>query len=126
MKKTDLSQFKETDIYSISMFLLYQLTEIPEYSVISELPYVVDMKSMLRLCQYFGGKTIKIPTLDELQSLTHLLLLYQNVNINGMDFNASARLMGYDNTQLKTLKSRYNNICEIMSKYNIMGKEKHE
>ena len=66
INKTDITTLKDIDIYSLSMFVLYKLTEIPEYSAISELPYVLDKDNMLRLCEYFGGRALTIPTADAL------------------------------------------------------------
>ena len=61
----DLTTLKEPDLYSLSMFTLYKLVDIPEYSSISELSYILDKTNLLKLCEYFGGTTIKIPTLND-------------------------------------------------------------
>lgn len=126
MQKADIQIFKEDDIYSISLFTLYQLTAIPEYSTVSELPYVIDRKSLLRLCQYYGGMTLKIPTLQELSSMLNLILLYQYINIENKTFNESASLLGYDESQLYMLKINYNKLVEIMNKYDIKPRNKFD
>ena len=46
--KKDLSILKNADLYSLSMFMLYQLTDIPEYTVVSELPYILDRENTLK------------------------------------------------------------------------------
>jgi len=77
----ELLSIKELDIYSLILFALFKLRDIPDYLVLSELIYVLDKDSMLKLCEYFGGTTIHIPTIDELESILYSLLLYQYVDI---------------------------------------------
>lgn len=125
MIKKDLTSFKEVDIYSLSMFALYKLIDIPEYSAISELPYILDKDNMLKLCEYFGGRTIKIPTTRELHSLMNLLLLYQYVNIEGMDYQEAIKLIGYESKELRKVKSIYNQLCKVLEKYDIKPRSKY-
>lgn len=126
MIKKDLTTLKDVDIYSLSMFALYKLIDIPEYSAISELPYILDKKNMLKLCEYFGGRTIRIPSVDELNSLMNLLLLYQYVNIEGMDYQDAIKLIGYNSRELRKVKSIYNKLCNILSDYDIKARAKYE
>ena len=117
MKKS-INTLRDMDIYSMSMFVLYKLTEIPEYSVNGELPYILDKKNLMNFCNYFGGRTIKVPTLNELHSIMYLLLLYQHTKIEGMDYDAAVKLIGYKTSELRNVKSAYNKICKILDKYN--------
>lgn len=126
MIKKDLTTLKDVDIYSLSMFALYKLIDIPEYSAISELPYILDKKNMLKLCEYFGGRTIRIPSVDELNSLMNLLLLYQYVNIEGMEYQDAVKLIGYNSRELRKVKSIYNKLCNILSDYDIKVRSKYE
>lgn len=126
MSKKDILTFKDIDIYSLSMFALYKLTEVPEYTTISELPYILDKENMLRFCQYFGGTTITVPTVEELQSLMYILLLYQHVNIEGMDYDEAINLIGYSTKELRKVKKVYTKLCDILSKYDIKPREKYE
>lgn len=119
----DLNSFKDIDVYSLSMFVLYKLTNIPEYSAISELPYILDKKNLLNLCEYFGGRTIKIPTTEELYSLLHLLLLYQYVNIENMEYNEAITILGYNSKELRKVKSAYNKLCKVLSNYSFKVRE---
>ena len=100
------------------MFVLYKLTEIPEYSAISELPYVLDKDNMLRLCEYFGGRTIKIPTLNELHSTMYLLLLYQYTKIEGKPYEEAVKLIGYKSSELRQVKTAYTKLCKVLDNYN--------
>lgn len=113
---------KELDIYSLSMFVLYKLTDVPEYSINGELPYVLDKKSLLNFCNYFGGRTIKVPTLAELYSIMNLILLYQYVNIEGNDYNEAVKIIGFNQSELRNVKSAYNKLCEVLDKYDFRRK----
>lgn len=75
-RKVELDTLRDKDIYSLVMFALFKLRDIPEYSSLSELAYVLDRENMLKLCEYFGGLTIRIPTIDELESILYSLVLY--------------------------------------------------
>lgn len=117
--KENLLTLKDMDIWSLILFALYKLKDIPEYSTISEMAYVLDKDNLLKLCEYFGGLTIKIPTIDELELLVHSLVLYQYVNIDGMDYEKAIEIVGNDSADLRAIKSGYIKICEILSKYKI-------
>lgn len=126
MIKKNLLTLQNTDTYSLSMFALYKLTEIPEYSAISELPYILDKPNMLKLCEYFGGRTIKIPTTDELYSLMNLLLLYQYVNIENINYQEAVKMVGYQSNQLRQVKKMYNQLCKVLEKYNFESRARYE
>ncbi|WP_300924659.1 hypothetical protein [uncultured Clostridium sp.] len=126
MIKKDILTLKDTDIYSLSMFALYKLIDVPEYSAISELPYILDRFNMLKLCEYFGGRTIKIPTTDELYSIMTLLLLYQYVNIEGKSYDEAIKLIGYESKDLRKVKSIYNKLCKILDNYDIKARSKYD
>lgn len=126
INKTDITTLKDIDIYSLSMFVLYKLTEIPEYSAISELPYVLDRDNMLRLCEYFGGRTIRIPTTDELYSLMNILLLYQYVNIEHIPYDSAVEIIGYESKELRKVKKVYTKLCATLSQYKIQARDTYE
>ena len=112
-----VATLKESDIYSLMLFAMFKLRDIPEYSSLSELVYILDKDSLLKLCEYFGGLTIKIPTIEELESIMYSLILYQYVNIDGMDYDEAVKIIGYKSSQLRKVKSDYFAICEILDKY---------
>ncbi len=124
--KKSLMTLKDVDIYSLSMFTLYKIKDIPEYSAISELPYVLDRNNMLKFCEYFGGRTIKVPTVEELHSLMYLLLLYQYVNIEGMKYDDAITLIGYDSKNLRKVKSSYIKLCKVLENYDIKARHDYE
>lgn len=117
MARKSINCLKDTDIYSLSMFALYKLTEIPEYSLAGELPYILDRTNLLNFCNYFGGRTIKIPTLDELYSVMHIVLLYQYTKIEGKDYDEAIKLVGFKSSELRKVKAAYNKVCQVIDKY---------
>lgn len=117
--KRQFVSLKDVDVYSLSMFALYKLTDIPEYTTIGELPYILDRENMLKFCEYFGGQVIKVPTVDEIHSIMYLLLLYQYVNIDGMDYEDAIKLIGYDSKELRSVKSAYLKLCKVLKNYDI-------
>ena len=117
MIKDDLSFLKTDDIYSLSMFMLYKLVDEPQYAALSELPYILNRENMLSLCEYFGGRTIKIPTIDELYSIMNLLLVYQYVKIDHKEFSDAIILAGYKNKDTKKLYEAYSKLSKVLDKY---------
>ena len=71
--KDSLKQLNSSDTYSLILFCLYKIKNNEKYSTLSELAYVLDKDNLLKLCEYFGGLTIKIPTIDEIESLVQAL-----------------------------------------------------
>lgn len=117
-----LNSLKERDLYSLSLFCLYKLIGIPEYSSLSEMAYILDKENLLNLCEYFGGQTIKIPTIDELESLVYSLLLYQYVKIEKMDYADAIALIGHESKDLRAVKANYRKLVEVLSEYSFTGR----
>ena len=115
--KNKLSNLKEADLYSVILFALAKIRDIPEYSSLSELCYVLDKENLLKLCEYFGGSTIKIPTIYELESLVYALLLYQHVNIDGKDYEEAVKVIGLDSKEMREVKANYSKLSDILSTY---------
>lgn len=118
-----LNNLKERDLYSLSLFSLYKLIGIPEYSSLSELVYVLDKDNLLNLCEYFGGQTIKIPTTTELESLVYSLLLYQYVKIEKMDYDEAIKLIGHESKDLRAVKSNYRKLVDVLQNYTFQTRE---
>ena len=93
----ELNKLKEPDIWGFMLFALYKVKDVPEYSSISELSYILDKPNLLRLCEYFGGCTITIPTVEELELMLYGLLLYQYVEIDKLEFSDAFALMKNSN-----------------------------
>lgn len=115
--KEELDKLKTTDLFSLLLFVLYRIRGIEEYAGISELAYVLDKQNLLNLCEYFGGLTIRIPTIDELESLIDSLLIYQYVNIDGYTYDEAIKKIGFNSYQLRKIKKDYNKIVDILDNY---------
>ena len=120
---TNLNNLKERDVYSLLLFCLYKLSDIPEYSSISELVYVMDKQNFLNFCEYFGGQTIKVPTIDELDALMYSLLLYQYVKIDKIPYDMALTLIGHESKELRAVKKNYRKLCEVLQQYSIKSRE---
>lgn len=117
--RKELDNLKMTDTFSLILFVLYKIRDVEEYSTISELAYILDKDALLNLCEYFGGLTIKIPTIEELNSIVNSLLLYQYINIDGYSYEEAINKIGFDSFQLRQVKKDYNKICSILSEYSL-------
>lgn len=115
--KEDLTRLNEVDTYSLILFVLYKLKDIPEYSAISELAFVLDKTNLLRLCEYFGGLTLRIPTVDELEEIVQSLLLYQYVDIDNMSFDDALKLLGDKSADIRIIRKNYNKIKQLLENY---------
>ena len=113
-----LNELQEDDIYSLILFALFKLKDIPEYSALRELSYIMDKNSLFNFLNYFGGTTIKVPTINELKILLYSLLLYEFVNLEHIEFNEAVKKLNQKEFQLKEIKKVYFKLCKILSKYN--------
>lgn len=123
---TNLDSLKERDVYSLLLFCLYKLQEIPEYSSLSELVYVMDKSNFLNLCEYFGGQTLRIPTINEVESLMYSLLLYQYVNIDHIPYNKAIDIIGKESHELREVKKNYRNLCKVLENYTFTARDNND
>ena len=122
--KTELKKLKEVDIWSLMLFVLYNFQKIPEYSSLSELAYIVDEKTLLKLCEYFGGQTITIPTIDQLEETIYAMLLYQYTDIEHIPFDEALLLLRVNKNQEKSIKNCYKTLKYVLSNYKITPRDK--
>ena len=115
--KNELNKLKEYDINSIILFSLYKLIGNPEYEVLSEMSYVLDRKNMIRFIEMFGGMTIRVPTISELETATCGLLLYQLVNVEGKDYATSLNEVRELRPNAKNIQGAYESICNVIQNY---------
>jgi hypothetical protein len=116
--KRELDNLTEADIYSLMLFALYKTNELPEYSSLSQLSYILDKDNLLKLCEYFGGTTIRIPTVSELELMLNSLLVYQLVDIENNSLDTVMEAMRIKTGTNKEIKQNYYIIKELLSKYN--------
>ena len=118
--KKSLNNLHLSDIYSLMLFILFKVQEIPEYAVASELCYLLDGANMTRLLTYFAGKTVTFPTEDEMAIVTNALLMYQYINIDGETFTAAQnKLEKLTAKEKERVTELYVQILPIMKQYNI-------
>lgn len=115
--KTEIAKLKDVDLYSVMMFTLYKMMGIKEYATLSELAYILDKDNLLKLCEYFGGTTIKVPTVEELETVVYSMVLYQYVNIDGMSYDDAIALIGHKSSDLRKVKSAYTELCDVLKNY---------
>ena len=118
--KQNLNNLHLSDIYSLMLFILYKVQEIPEYAVTSELCYLLDGANMTRLLTYFAGKTITFPTESEMSIVSNALLMYQYINIDGDTFVAAQNKLGkLTKKEQDKVTELYVKLLPIMKQYNI-------
>lgn len=116
---SELDKLKTRDVYSLILFILYKIKDNDKYSTLSELAYIVDKESLLNICQYFGGLTITIPTIDEFEDILNVLLLYQKVDIEGRDLDKTLDDFGIRRRNKENMITLYQQVQNILSNYKI-------
>ena len=56
--KANLDTLHLSDIYSLMLFVMYKLQDIPDYAALSELCYLLDGANLTRLLTYFSGNIL--------------------------------------------------------------------
>lgn len=118
--KKNLNNLHLSDIYSLMLFVLFKVQNIPEYAVTSELCYLLDGANMTRLLTYFAGRTVTFPTESEMTIVTNALLMYQYINIDGDTFTAAQNKLGkLTKKEKEKVTELYVQLLPIMKQYNI-------
>lgn len=115
--ETDFSALKDTDIYSLILFVLSRLSGEPDYAVLSEMVYILDKNSMLKLCEYFGGMTLKIPTIDEIETLVYALVMYEYIDIEKKSYDEALSLIKEKTSNLKLVQTDYGRLKQVLTEY---------
>jgi hypothetical protein len=117
-----IKKLSTRDIYSILLFVLFKIKEIPSQSTLSELIYILDQSSLLKLCEYYGGQTIRIPTIEELEILTYCLLIYNDVSLEGKDFETVLKSLPVESGLLKKIRLSYIEFKEVLDNYEFISR----
>ena len=117
--KKDLNNLHLSDIYSLILFIMYKIQDIPEYAILSELSYLLDGANLTRLLTYFAGRTVTIPTEEEFTNMSNALLLYQYVNIEGKSLTEALTSINATPKQKEQITDIYLKVIPIMNNYNI-------
>lgn len=120
--KIEIDTLRDKDLYSLVLFALFKLRDIPEYSALSELAYILDKDNMLKLCEYFGGLTLKIPTIEELEGVLYSLVLYQQIQIEGHTYEEAVNLLGKRAGDMRKIKADYEGLVQVLSDYQFKGR----
>lgn len=115
--KTEIENLRKQDIYSLMMFVLYRLKDSDEYSTLSQMAYLLDKESLLNLCEYFGGLTITIPTIHELEQIVYALMFFQEVDLKGADFDKVYEELRAKEIDANHIKDTYYTIKEVLKEY---------
>ena len=76
----ELNTTEELD-FQYLLQLLPPLEDTPEFANLPELFSIIGAKSLIKLCKYAGGETIRIPTLSQLQRDIEALQWYYDTEI---------------------------------------------
>lgn len=112
----DVSKLDSYEIYTLVLFALYKMTKVPEYSVLSELLFTMDRKTLLRFCAIFGGETIKVPTLEDLSILLIALQLYQKIQVEKMSLSEAINSCSISKSNMKKVLNTYETIVKLFDK----------
>ena len=115
--KENLTKLSETDLWSLVLFTLFKMRDLPEYSSLSELVYLLPKESVIQLCQYYGGMTITIPTLDELEEMLYTLLLYKKIEIDKIDYDKALSELSLSQWEESKVKKQYEKVHRILDRY---------
>ena len=112
-----LEQLDKKDIYCLILFFLYRLKEIPEYSTLSELIYILDNESFIKFLNYYGGKTIKVPNVDDLSIILDALLVYEKQQNEKLSIDEALKDLGIDKNKKQEILKIVCLIPELLENY---------
>lgn len=118
--RSNLDTMHLSDVYSLMLFLVYKVQDIPEYMTLSELCYILDGNNLTRLFTYFAGRTVTFPTEEEFVIMTNALLMYQSIDLDGKSFvDAQAEIKDVTAKQKDKVIELYLKIKPVIKQYNI-------
>lgn len=115
--RNELNKLTDSDIYSLILFALYKMNETNEYSSLSELSYLLDKESLLKLCEFYGGTTIRIPTISELEVMLSALLLFEQVDIENTPYDKAIEEIRRKTGHSKLIEKSYCIIKEVLKNF---------
>lgn len=118
---TELNNLTTNDIYSLMLFALYKLKDTNEYSSLSQLSFILDRENLLKLCQFYGGTTIYIPKIEELEAMLDALFMYQKVDIENNNEEEYLKSLKDKRCNIKDIQKNYGIVKEILKNYNFVS-----
>ena len=113
-----LSNFKKQDVYSLMLSFLYDLRQVPEYTLLSELCYALDKESLFNMINAFDGQKIQIPTKKEFSEVLQILMLYQYYVVEGRPWKDALAEAHIDSSSGKAAHNKIEKMKELLTKYN--------
>ena len=103
----------EMDLYYIALITLSSFHK-RGYHDITELSLIMNSESLLNLIKIYGGKEIKIPTLQEFEKYMNATVYFYYTEIKGLTRQMALNKIGQKNTKsfyadLSKLRKIYNN-----------------
>ncbi len=111
----ELQKLGQSDVYAVVCETLFALRDVPSYSIMSDLAYLLDKDSFTNLVKYFGGSLIQIPTIDEFKKTIRVILLHQYFNIENMSWRESLVKAGYERSETRQAQKQlmqFSNVLE--------------
>ena len=121
-----LEELDKKDIYSLILFILYRLKEIPEYSTLSELVYILDNENFIKLINYYGGKTIRIPKVDELSTILDALLVYEREQNTDLSLSDICKDIGISKKEIPEILKILQLIPQLIDNYDFKRETKRD
>lgn len=118
--KSNIHTLTEKNIYSLLLFTLYKLLNDEEYSELSRLVYLLSKDDFYKLCHFYGGKTIKIPTVEQLNLLLDAMQIWNDVTFEGSDVTSSIRSNKFN---AKEVIPVYNRLCDAIKEFEFIERE---
>ena len=121
-----LEELNKQDIYSLILFVLYRLKNVSEYSILSELVYILDNDSFSRFMSYFEGQTIKIPKIQDLKDIVNALLFYEKKINSSLTDEEILNDLNIPKCESEKINSTLNLISEIVKEYDFKREGLHD
>lgn len=112
-----LEELDKKDIYSVILFCLYKLKNNEKYSTLSELIYILDNDNFIKFINYFGGKTITVPTINELSNILNALLVLEQMENNDIDIDTAMKNVNIKNIDKKYILENIDILKQILTEY---------
>lgn len=112
-----LEELDKKDIYSVILFCLYKLKNNEKYSTLSELIYILDNDNFIKFINYFGGKTITVPTINELSNILNALLVLEQMENNDIDINTAMKNVNIKSIDKKYILENIDILKQILTEY---------
>ena len=112
-----LEELDKKDIYSVILFCLYKLKNNEKYSTLSELIYILDNDNFIKFINYFGGKTITVPTINELSNILNALLVLEQMENNDIDIDTAMKNVNIKSIDKKYILENIDILKQILTEY---------